>query len=511
MKRIIMGKIVGKMIPWLSVLLLLAGAVLAQETSPEASSETSLPDPGTTPDSFFYFMDTLAENMALAATFDADAKIEKRLEIAQEKLAEARAMALEKKMAAMEKANEKHGQMLAKLKTDLKEIENGDAEAELRKELEIERKMRKHSRNIDEVKDELRVKIEFSGELTPEQQELISSILASLKGQSGEVEIEIDNEKGKTKIKIEQELGQDGEDFESRLKQEMGITEEEKKHALRQIDKVRTNLESFFTEAGVTASEEEMQQLQQLMDQAREAFAAGNFEEAEELGDAIKELMDDQVEDLIKSRMEIGATVRETATLGTGYRYEPQEWAGYWDDFQRYKQDLKKEQLEEMQEEMERYRQQWQNARISPPGQPAFGDSSGPGPGWRPGEREAEQERPEDFEGNFEDLSEEEIREQYRRWQERQPDEQETEPEAPDAEDLSAGERARMEEQYQNSQGGDSGSSPDTGTGESNGGTDGSTSSGPSGDSDQSGSSGEGSSAGSGSADEGFSISGNGE
>ena len=93
------------------MLLLLSVPVTAQEPTVPA-----LPEPGTTPDSALYFLDLALDNLALALTFDSDARIEKELEIAEERLAEARVMALEGDLEAMAKAEGEHGKIFAKLK-----------------------------------------------------------------------------------------------------------------------------------------------------------------------------------------------------------------------------------------------------------------------------------------------------------------------------------------------------------------------------------------------------------
>lgn len=65
--------------------LFIGGTALAQDEE--------LPDPGITPDSPFYFFDTLGKNIGMFFTFGPEAKVRKALEYAEERLAEARNMA----------------------------------------------------------------------------------------------------------------------------------------------------------------------------------------------------------------------------------------------------------------------------------------------------------------------------------------------------------------------------------------------------------------------------------
>ncbi len=78
-----------------------------------------LPDPGLTPDSPFYFLDTLGERIGMFFTFRVEKKAEKALKYAEEKLAEVMAMAEKNQIKALEKANKKYQEFLglANIKT----------------------------------------------------------------------------------------------------------------------------------------------------------------------------------------------------------------------------------------------------------------------------------------------------------------------------------------------------------------------------------------------------------
>ncbi len=68
------------------------------------AQDEELPDPGLTPDSPFYFLDTWGKNIGMFFTFGNEAKARKALQYAEERLAEARAMAAENRMREMERA-----------------------------------------------------------------------------------------------------------------------------------------------------------------------------------------------------------------------------------------------------------------------------------------------------------------------------------------------------------------------------------------------------------------------
>ena len=83
------------MVPLIAILALMlcsSGVAYAQET------ETTLPDPGITPDSPFYFIDQWGKSISLAFTFNAQEKAEKALRYADERMAEIDAMMAQNKV-----------------------------------------------------------------------------------------------------------------------------------------------------------------------------------------------------------------------------------------------------------------------------------------------------------------------------------------------------------------------------------------------------------------------------
>ncbi len=77
-----------------------------------AQQADNLPSPGITPDSPLYFLDTWGEKIDLALTKNKEAKTEKQINISQEKLAEAKAMAEKGNVKAAEIASNRYGEMV---------------------------------------------------------------------------------------------------------------------------------------------------------------------------------------------------------------------------------------------------------------------------------------------------------------------------------------------------------------------------------------------------------------
>lgn len=88
----------------LVISLLFSGTAYAQEDE--------LPDPGITPDSPFYFLDTWGKNIGLLFAFGPEAKARKALEYAEERLAEAQAMAIKNRIREVEQAANGYNEFL---------------------------------------------------------------------------------------------------------------------------------------------------------------------------------------------------------------------------------------------------------------------------------------------------------------------------------------------------------------------------------------------------------------
>lgn len=96
-----------KIIPILisSFLLIFLGQIASAQSD-------EFPSPGLTPDSPFYFFDTLGEKIGMFITFGADKKAKRALQYAEEKLAEAKVMAGNNKNQALGKAAQKYQEFL---------------------------------------------------------------------------------------------------------------------------------------------------------------------------------------------------------------------------------------------------------------------------------------------------------------------------------------------------------------------------------------------------------------
>ncbi len=101
--------------------LFIGGAALAQDEE--------LPDPGITPDSPFYFMDKLSKGLGMAFAFGDEAKARKALQYAEERLAEAQAMANKNRTRQAETAAEEYDSYMARVRQRVEEaVQQGAAD-----------------------------------------------------------------------------------------------------------------------------------------------------------------------------------------------------------------------------------------------------------------------------------------------------------------------------------------------------------------------------------------------
>lgn len=257
----------------------------------EDAAENIDEDTGITPDSFLWGLDKAIDQLSLLLTFDEGKKARKGLEIARERLIEVKAMAEENKFEHAEKAREEHGKVLSRVKQNIESIERDNSEDEIKEVIEIENEVELYDDEVEQTFDELKIKIEIKGEITDQQKEMIDSILDSLKGQTGEIEIEIKNKKDKTKIKIKQETKKDEAEIEEDVEDIEESIEEKRKEGLEKalelrIDHIEREIEKsedYLDEHNKEELKKHLELAKEVLDEAEDAVDNGEFEHAKEL------------------------------------------------------------------------------------------------------------------------------------------------------------------------------------------------------------------------------------
>lgn len=277
------------------------GVLLVVLISPVNAQQTIITDPGITPDSFLWGFDKAFDQITLILTNGDVDKAKKGLEIAEERLAEIREMIEENNLEEAEKAQEAHGKTLLKVKEEVKKVEDDDSLQEIEKVIEIEKELEGHDDDVEQTFGKLKVKIEIEGEITQEQKDLIDSILNSLEGQTGEIEIEIENKKNKIKIEIEQETGKSEEEIEieiENIEKEKGIKKQEKAfETIKDAEEEYNELLEEAEEENITISQDIIDQFNSLLNQAKSQFDQSNYAEARKLAKQAEKLLDDEKEE----------------------------------------------------------------------------------------------------------------------------------------------------------------------------------------------------------------------
>jgi hypothetical protein len=125
--------------------LLLSGTAHAQDGE--------LPDPGITPDSPLYFFDTLGKNIGMFFTFGTEAKAQKALQYAEERLAEARAMAIKNRIKEMTRAANDYDDFMAMVSQRAEELRRRGVSDNISERVALATS--KHLSVLDRIRDEV--------------------------------------------------------------------------------------------------------------------------------------------------------------------------------------------------------------------------------------------------------------------------------------------------------------------------------------------------------------------
>ncbi len=262
-----------------SLILLILAVLAVQPVSAQATEST---EPGITPDSFLYGLDVALDKINLLLTFDQAAKSRKGLEIARERLLEVRAMAIENKFQAMERAQAEHDDALTGVESSLKALERGNLSVELEEEVEIEKRLIEHGEKVGKVEGEIKVKIEVKGGISPEQRKLVDSILSSMENKTGKVEIEIEVKKEKTKVKIREKTGMDEDEMEEeveKLEKIKGLADLKMERAAERIEDAREEIAEAKARLG-NGTSRPLANAEEHLARAEAAFNEGKYGEA---------------------------------------------------------------------------------------------------------------------------------------------------------------------------------------------------------------------------------------
>lgn len=187
-----------------------------------------LPDAGTTPDSrLLWGLEIALERIQLALTFGNAAKAEKRLQHAEERLAEVIKMVEENKVKAAERARKEHGKIFSEVEIEVEEIDSKERRLKFRKE-EFS-----HRLKVVSISEALGFRLEAKirgKELTQEQVDAFFVLLEELEIEVEEIDAEV--------IKVDE----DDDEFK---KDRMDAAAERIEDAREEIEDVEEKLAEF--------------------------------------------------------------------------------------------------------------------------------------------------------------------------------------------------------------------------------------------------------------------------
>ena len=285
-------KVLSLILSLILVFSIVSISTLAQEDfiTGFAVLEEETVDAGITPDTTLYGLDLAVERIKLALTFNKVTKVKVELKNAGERLAETKLMIEEGNLEAAEKARVNHDKSLKRVKLEIEQFEDDDAEQELETEVDLETKIENHEEAVNELQRSI-IKIKIKGELTEEQKLALTNLIESFQGSTGELKIEIKIQQGKTLTRVAAIRDIDKEEveaeFRAKFKEKMEAKfaenkEEFAKNAIERAEDCITELEAVLnvTEEDMNDEEEDEEEIEV------EVEIKGNLTEVEvEFGD----------------------------------------------------------------------------------------------------------------------------------------------------------------------------------------------------------------------------------
>jgi len=256
-------------------------------------------DAGITPDSALYFLDTLGDDIALALTFDDEAKAKLSLDIAEERLLEAEQMADVGNEEATAEAQDQYDQAITGAEDAVEAIES-DGEVEVSVEAlatvsAVQNRLEAHYEKVAFVKDRI---LERQRErMSEEQIAKLEAVFAKIteRARSAEVKVKVKKENTKTKYKaLSGKTDSEVDDDLNDIEEESGLrrarserAEKELNRAKNALVKARGKLKAQ-KEAGIDVSDLEAK-LDTLEAQIDDAESLTDSEDAKELAEDLKD------------------------------------------------------------------------------------------------------------------------------------------------------------------------------------------------------------------------------
>ena len=252
------------------------------------------------PDSPLYGLDVAWDKITLLLTFGKAERAGKALEIAKERLAEAKVMSERKNLDAAQRAASENAQLMQIARENIRALSESNSSRELEKSIELEAEADEQGELVGQAETELKVKTR--GQLSEDQREKLDALLQSFRNETGRVKLEIREKKGAALLRIKARLGiSDNETDELEEKTEVrireksanktGLSEEKDGRVSTEFIRIAENkieegqekiAKAASRGANSTAAQSHLDSARNHLEAAKEAFARSQFAESRE-------------------------------------------------------------------------------------------------------------------------------------------------------------------------------------------------------------------------------------
>ena len=280
-----------KLIFWM-VFLLLFSNVIAQNEAQEISE-----DVGIAPDSRLYGLENAFKKISLALTFNKEAKARKELDISKERLREVKLMIERNKPEAAQKAEERHREIIEKLRERL-EIDANEDEVET--QVEIETEINDQETEIEDIK----TRVEVKGQLTLEQRELLNRLIENLRENNRDLKVRIDAREDKLKIRLEQSgLNKEEVRVKFEERKDDGLERALKERIENAKKQIEISKERFGDNQDLVLAKQRLEEAEDLIEQGKLEEAKNLILEALKLGVLVRKEITPEVRERVKEEI----------------------------------------------------------------------------------------------------------------------------------------------------------------------------------------------------------------
>lgn len=222
------------------ILALLVFSVMPLIAAEDNSNEIEVVDAGVTPDSPLYGLERAMERIQLAFIRNKVERAKFKLDLAEERLAEAEEMFEENNTEAAEEAQELHDELINETEEEIEELEsNGDNETAaeaLEEAQELQLRLLNHSAKVAFVKNRILERLSQSGNASEEQLAHLNEVFGKIIAKSQEIELKMEQKREniRTKFKIISELNESELDDREREFLERKQEQEQRKQEFKE-------------------------------------------------------------------------------------------------------------------------------------------------------------------------------------------------------------------------------------------------------------------------------------